>query len=256
MIRPAAWSGALVLVLAAGCTVDPSFGPLVKIMPRPIGSRIVDLENDDPDVRRDAVQAIAKSGKAESVPTLVRLLCLVAKKDSDPMVRAAAAQALGDVEGEGVLETLKELLAGDSSPLVRADAAASLGKKASPDGLEALVAAMKADPNLDVRLAAEGALRHYKDRAAADALVEGLSKSDIGEAQKCWESLRYMTGQNLPRDAAPWEEFLASADAPFARHGRPPGLPKGESQRPAITKGVRHFVGSLFEQDVREGELE
>ena len=256
MIRPAACTSVLLLVLAAGCTVDPSFGPLAKIFPRPIGARVVDLESDDPDVRRDAVQAIAKSGKAESVPTLVRLLCLVARKDSDPMVRAAAAQALGGVEGEGVIETLHELLAADSSPLVRADAAASLGRKASPDGLAALVAAMDADADLDVRLAAEGALRHYKDRAAADALVRGLAKSDIGEVQKCWESLRYMTGQDLPRSPAPWEAYLASADDPFVLHGRPPSLPKGENQRPAITKGVRHFVGSLFEKDVREGELE
>ena len=256
MIRPSAAVSAMLLVLAAGCTVDPSFGPLARIFPKPIGTRVVEVENDDPDVRREAVLAIAKSGKADSVPTLMRLLCLVAKKDRDPMVRAATAQALGDVEGDEVVPTLKELLAGDSDALVRADAAASLGRKASPDGLEALIAAMDADPDLDVRLAAEGALRYYKDRAAADALVRGLAKSDIGEAQKCWEGLRYMTGQDLPRASAPWEEFLASAEDPFARHGRPPRLPKGESQRPAITKGVRHFVGSLFEKDVREGELE
>jgi hypothetical protein len=114
---------------------------------------------------------------------------------------------------------------------------------------------MQSDDSVDVRLAAEDALRNFKDRPAAEALANGLGKSDIAEVQKCWESLRYMTGQNLPREPAAWDAFLASAEDPFARHGRPPPLPKGQSQRPTITKGFGDFFKGLFEKDVRESEL-
>jgi len=244
------------LAAANGCTVDPSTGPLARLFPRPLGARVVELENENPDVRRKAVEAVAKSGKTETVPSLGRLLCLVARNDRDAMVRSAAVQALGDVNGEGVLETLSEVLARDENPYVRTDAAEALGRHAAPETARALVGVMQSDSSVDVRLAAEDALRNFKDRSAAEALVNGLGKSDVAEVQKCWESLRYMTGQDLPREPAAWDAFLKSAEDPFARHGRPPPLPKGQSQRPRITKGVGDFFKGLFEKDVRESELE
>ena len=248
--------GMLWLAAASGCTGDSSRGPLARLFPRPLGARLVELENENPDVRRKAVEAIAKSGKAETVPSLVRLLCLVAQKDRDAMVRSAAVQALGDVEGEGVLETLAAVLAKDGNPYVRTGAAEALGRQAAPPTVQALVEVMQTDSSVDVRIAAEEALRNFKDRSAAAALASGLGKSDIAEVQKCWESLRYMTGQDLPRVPASWDAFLASAEDPFARHGRPPPLPKGESQRPTFTKGFGDFFRGLFEKDVRERELE
>ena len=244
------------LAAASGCTADLSKGPLAGLFPRPLGARVVELENENPDVRRKAVEAVAKSGKTETVPSLVRLLCLVAQKDRDAMVRSAAVQALGGVKGEGVLETLAEVLAKDGNPYVRSDAAGALGRQAVPDAVPVLIEAMQGDASVDVRLAAEDALRNFKDRSAAEALASGLGKSDIAEVQKCWESLRYMTGQDLPREPAAWDAYLASAEDPFARHSRPPPLPKGESQRPRITKGVGDFFKGLFEKDVRESELE
>jgi len=247
--------GILWLAVASGCTVDPSMGPIARLFPRPLGSRVVELESENPDVRRKAVEAVAKSGKTETVPSLVRLLCLVARKDRDAMVRSAAAQALGGVKGEGVLETLAGVLAKDENPYVRSAAAGALGRQAVQQSVPALIEAMQGDASVDVRLAAEDALRNFKDRSAAEALANGLGKSDIAEVQKCWESLRYMTGQDLPREPAAWDAFLASAEDPFARHGRPPPLPKGQSQRPAITKGVGDFFKGLFEKDVRESEL-
>ena len=244
------------LAAVSGCTVDPSLGPLARLFPRPLGARVVELENENPDVRRKAVEAVAKSGKTETVPSLVRLLCLVAQKDRDAMVRSAAVQALGGVKGEGVLETLAEVLAKDGNPYVRSDAAGALGRQAVPEAVPVLIEAMQGDASVDVHIAAEDALRNFKDRSAAEALVDGLGKSDVAEVRKCWEGLRYMTGQDLPREPAAWDAFLKSAEDPFARHGRPPPLPKGQSQRPTITKGFGDFFKGLFEKDVRESELE
>ena len=244
------------LAAASGCTGDASTGPLARLFPRPLGARVVELENENPDVRRKAVEAIAKSGKVETVPSLVRLLCLVARNDRDAMVRSAAAQALGGVNGEGVLEALAEVLAKDENPYVRTDAAEALGRHAAPEAVQALVEVMQSDSSVDVRIAAEEALRNFKDRSAAEALINGLGKSDVAEVRKCWESLRYMTGQDLPREPVAWDAYLASAEDPFARHGRPPRLPKGESQRPTITKGLGDFFKGLFEKDVCESELE
>lgn len=244
------------LAAASGCAVDPSLGPVARLFPRPLGARVVEIESENPDVRRKAVEAIAKSGKTGTVPSLVRLLCLVAQKDRDAMVRSAAVQALGGVKGEGAFETLAEVLAKDENPYVRSDAARALGRQAVPEAVPVLIEAMRGDASIDVRLAAEDALRNFKDRSAAEALASGLGKSDIAEVQKCWESLRYMTGQDLPRQIAAWDAYLASAEDPFARHGRPPPLPKGESQRPTFTKGIGDFFKDLFEKDVHESELE
>ena len=93
MARHAVWVSVVLAVWVGGCTVDPPLRKVTeKIFPRPIGVRVVELESEDADVRREAVLAIAKSQKVKSVPTLVRLMCTVARRDPEPMVRAAAAR--------------------------------------------------------------------------------------------------------------------------------------------------------------------
>lgn len=257
MTRKAVYIAALAALLVGGCAgKNPLRWVAETIMPVSLGTRVIQLESEDADVRREAVLAIASSNKVESAPALVRLLCVVARTDPDAMVRAGAARALGRVEGEGVVDTLVEVLRADPSAYVRSDAAMALGRKGAPEGLPALVEAMRNDANTDVRVAAGGALRHFKDRAAAEALVAGLEDSNVAQAHKCWESLRYVTGQDLPREPAPWEAFFASAEDPFARHGRPPRAPKGKNQRPVMTKTVGQFFKNLFAEDVQKAELE
>jgi hypothetical protein len=65
-----------------------------------------------------------------------------------------------------------------------------------------------------------------------------------------------MTGQNMPRQVQPWEDFLASAADPFEQYGKPPPMPRGENQRPQFTKGVMESIRDLFSKDVTEQELQ
>lgn len=220
-----------------------------------LSARVVQVADESPDVRREAVTAIGDSGRAKRVAKLSELLCLVARNDQDPMVRAAAAQSLGNAKGGNVIETLIYVLANDKSLYARADAARSLGRHAVPEGIEPLVQALRTDPELDVRLAAADALRTYREVRAAEGLADQVEAPNIAAAHKCWVNLRYMTGQDLPRAAGPWREFLASSKKPFRHYGHPPALPKGKSQRPHMTQGVGDFVKDLFKEDSSEAEL-
>jgi len=281
------------MLLGAGCSGgNPSLDTWVKskLLPMPTSARVILVQSHLPDERREALQAIAKDRKALKEESVIALFCLVAVTDADPLVRAAAVRGLAKMENRGVriegtdggnedstlrkllknypgadangdgkldvLETLAYAAVNDSDHHVRADAAESLGRRVPPEGMPALVQALTNDSSVDVRIRAAEALRQFREKDAAEILVATLADRDLAVGQKAWESLRYMTGQDLPRDAQAWTEFLASAEQPFARFGKAPSLPKGENRRPHLTKGVGQFVRDLFTKDPLEAELE
>jgi HEAT repeat protein len=241
------------LVLAGGCG-----GQRIKewLSPTPTVVLIGRLRSEQSDERREAAHAVAADREARKDPSVVQIFCLLARSDEDPLVRSAAARGLANMESEEVVPALSQVAASDKSPYVRCDAVASLGRQAKPECVPPLVRAVQSDSSAEVRTAAASALRQFKDVAAAKALVAALDDLSLGVAQKAWESLRYMTGQNLPRQVQPWDDFLASTQEPFAVYGNPPPMPKGENQRPHFTKGPKDFIRGLFAKDVREAELE
>ena len=245
------------LVLAGGCG-GQSAGQRMKewLSPTPTVVQIGRLRSERADERREAAQAVAADREARKDPSVVKIFCLLARSDEDPLVRSAAARGLADMESEEVVPALSQVAASDRSPYVRGDAVASLGRQAKPECVPPLVRTVQGDSSADVRTAAAASLRQFKDVAAAKALVAALDDSSLGVAQKAWESLRYMTGQNLPRQGRPWDDFLASTQEPFAAYGQPPPMPKGENQRPHFTKGPMDFIKGLFAKDVREAELQ
>jgi len=248
-------------VLSAGCE-----GPRVKtdttgwiknlVFPPSTSERVIAVQSPLADHRREALQKIVDDKKARSVESVTELYCLVARTDKDPMVRSAATRGLADLEGERVVPTLCHVLETDKSAYVRSDAAGSLAHHEDASALEALIDALGSDPSPDVRRAAAEGLRRFKDKRAAAALAKAVAFRDLAVAHSAWKSLRYMTGQDLPRASEPWTQFLASAEDPFADYGHPPKMPKGENQRPHFTRGVTDFVRSLFEKDPLEEELE
>jgi HEAT repeat protein len=250
-------AAAIPAALAAGCG-GASADQWMKehLSPPSTADQLARIESEQPDQRREGLQAVAADAAARKVPAVVKLFCLVAKTDRDPMVRSAAVRGLAQMEGEDVLPALALVLAKDASPFVRCDAAVSLGRQARPGCVAPLAAALASDVNSGVRLAAAEALRNFKDKAAANALVGALDDPSLAAAMKAWESLRYMTGQNMPRKAQPWEDFLRLADDPFLAYGKPPPMPKGENQRPTFTKGPLDAIQGLFAKDPREAELQ
>jgi hypothetical protein len=244
----------LAAVLAGGCGEQSQWKE--RLAPPSTAVQVVRIESDRPDVRREALQAVTDDSAARKVPSIVKLFCLVARTDKDSMVRSAAVRGLGAMTGDEVVPTLAQVVTKDDSPYVRCDAAVALGRQTRPGGAAALAQALQGDSKADVRMAAAEALRQFRDKPAATALVAALKDPSLAVSQKAWESLRYMTGQNMPREAQPWEDFFASAEKPFDQYGRPPAMPKGENQRPQFTKGPMEFIRDLFAKDVREAELQ
>ena len=246
-------------LLVGGCGgKNPSLDEWIKstLLPTPTSAKIVLVASHLPDERREALQAIAKDRKALKEESVVKLFCHVARTDKDALVRGAAVRGLVGMEGQNVLETLTHVAANDAVPHVRADAVRALGARVPPEGMAAVAGVLNGDSDADVRIAAAEALRHFRQKEAAETLVATLSDRNLTVAQKAWESLRYMTGQDLPRDGQAWTAYLASAEQPFARYGKAPPLPKGESQRPHLTKGLGEFFRGLFKKDPLEAELE
>ncbi len=110
--------------------------------------------------------ALGRGGDRMFVPPLVTLLAT-----ADPLVRVAAARALGQIGGEheGVSALTRALADGD--PGVRASACRSLGKLGAASACQALLA-VTADDSAQVRAAAVQALVSLDDPAALPRLRE------------------------------------------------------------------------------------
>jgi len=261
LMAAAALLAALVAaLLAAGCSGGKSKSADVwlkeKLFPPSTAERVAMVESDLADQRREALEKVAADPAARQLESVVKLFCLVATTDADPMVRAAAARGLAVMEGPNVIESLAKVVTADKDPYVRCDAVEAMGRQAKPEGAAALVTALESDTSAYVRIASAEALRRFRDKTAAEALARAVETRDIAVARKAWESLRYMTGQDLPRESQPWTEFLASGEDPSAAYGKAPTMPKGQNQRPHFTRGIGSFLKGLFAKDVREAELE
>jgi hypothetical protein len=242
-------------LLAAGCggqTADAWIK--ARLAPMPTREQVNRIKSDRPDDRREGLLAAASDRNARAEPAVVEVFCRKAVEDEDPMVRSAAVRGLALMDGPQVVPSLELVATRDGSPYVRADAVTALGGK--DGGADVIMRVLRGDAVADVRVAAAGALRSFKDKAAAEALLAAMGDGSLAVAQKAWLSLRYMTGQNLPRQARVWEEYLTSPDDLFAAYGKPPPLPKEASQRENLRKGPRDLIRSLFAKDPNEAALE
>lgn len=243
------------VLLAAGCGGSSGTDWKERFFPPPVATQLVRIESDRPDDRREALQTVAADSGARQLPSVVKVFCLVAKSDKDPMVRSAAVRGLAVMAGEEVAPTLGAVATRDESPYVRMDACGSLGRQKEAGAAAPLMEVLCADRIADVRVAAADALRNFKDKAVVKALVTALDDSSLAVSRNAWESLRYMTGQNMPRKAEAWGDFLANSENPFELYGKPPAMPKGANQRPQFTKGPAEFIRDLFKTDPQEAEL-
>jgi hypothetical protein len=265
--RGRAFAVIMACVLVAGCGSQNAGGWFKeRFAPMPLSARVAQVESPKADERREALQALAADKRAIAEPSIAKLFCIVAlsarqydearaRPDEDPMVRATAVAGLANMQGDGVLDTLGKVALNDKNVYVRREAVLALASRVPAEGAAVMIEALKNDSSPDVRLAAAEGLRHFRDKAALQALIEVVEDANIAIATKAWESLRYMTGQALPREALPWGEFMTSADDPFMYYGKPPPLPRGPNQRPHFTKGPREFIWNLFKKDVRDAEL-
>jgi hypothetical protein len=265
------------LMAAMGCQEGAADRYIKERMnPVSLTARLADIENEQPDVRREALTVLAADRTSRADPEVVKLFCLMARHrvdifkqvspltgkqveirvDTDPMVRSAAVRGLAYMDGEGVVDTIADSLLHDKNVFVRCDAAQALGSRVPAEGAAALIEAVKNDTSTDVRVAAAESLRQFQNKAAADALVDAVQDADIAIAMRSWESLRFMTGQDLPRETVAWRDFFATTESPFAAYGKPPPMLPGDNQRPMLKTGLSDFFNGLFRKDIRQAELD
>jgi HEAT repeat protein len=105
-------------------------------------------------VRSNSAEALARIGGAKELANLEPLLT----RDEDPGVRAMTATALGLIHDPVVVPLLMAALA-DESTMVRARAAESLGDIGDERSRAALVKLATSDPDSGIRASASAALR-------------------------------------------------------------------------------------------------
>lgn len=106
-----------------------------------VSDLIEQLEDAEPEIRREATLALGRIGGPDAVQALVGLLT---QPESD--VKPEAARALGMT---GDPEALRHLLAklGDPNEIIREQAAGALGELQSPEAAAALMEVLKSDPS-------------------------------------------------------------------------------------------------------------
>jgi len=148
------------------------------------------------------------SDRREVVAALAPLL-----GDDDARVRAAAAQALGEIR-EGALEALLAVVA-DPSPEVRKKVARALGELDDPRTLGQLAEYARSDPDRDVRRGAIRALGRSRAEGRVDALSGVLGGSDDGWTRVL--AVKALGETRSPQAVAALEPLVAGKDGRLRR---------------------------------------
>lgn len=144
---------------------------LTSVTAEPGGAELREADAKGPVGRLDVPDPGAD--REEILAALAPLL-----EDDDARVRAAAAEALGEIR-DGALDALLAVV-GDPSAGVRKEVALALGELDDPRTLGQLSEYARADPDREVRRAAIRALGRSRAEGRVDALSEVLGGSDDG----------------------------------------------------------------------------
>lgn len=143
-----------------------------------------------------------------------------AANDGDPGVRAMAVRALGRHGGPGHAEILLNAF-NDQDDLVRWETARTLQRIYLPQAVGALIDHLNASREASalVREASAVALGQYAEPRVVQALFSALNDRQLAVNVAANRSLRILTGQDFPPDAARWLRWYNAASEPFAQRG-------------------------------------
>jgi len=256
----------VLLILAAhwliGCDREKEYtlmDVIRRVMPKDRPTVLQEaIVAEDADTRREAIHRMSKWKDASD--EMVELVGLTLLGDPDRMVRAQAAQTLGVWANPASLECLTKTVRTDDDAFVRADCAAALGCLESDEATDLLADRLQFDGNADVRIACAKALKLHRKRSAAEGLLPGLMDRDLAVRGAAEQALRFMTGQDLGGETAPWGKFLSEAGDPLAEYGHPPKRKKRQDQRvdPGAEKKarIRQIFKDLFPLERKKGPFD
>ncbi len=197
-----------------GCgSTQQDFNELLHLnTPKP-SEAAVWMFNRDPEKRRLGITLFANApfGGEDVYLKIYRK----AVTDIDPLVRAAAVQALG-LHGTGNDAPIVATALKDESPLTRLEAAKSLQRLHNETVIPALIETMTSDENSDVKAAAATALGQYPQNRVIDALISTLDDRSLTVNEQARRSLRILTGQDFGNNREKWLTWYHSVDNPFA----------------------------------------
>lgn len=207
----------LCLLLAAGCdTISSDLSQFTQSLTPPSpteAARWAADPNDRENARRGTILlANAPWGGTEAYLKMYRLYAADAM---DPLVRAAAIQALGRHGDASDAKVVADSLA-NAFRQVRLAAAKSLQRLHDPAVADLLWPRLvDAEEDADVRTEVAIALGQYPTNAVFNALVAALSQRELAVNLAALDSLRQITGADLPLDEDAWRRHMASAPKPL-----------------------------------------
>ncbi len=191
------------VVFVSGCTknMDAAFkeyfsGPPTKVMAAKA------FDPDSADNRREGVVFLANKDFGLKEPYLKGYAMLL-RTDDDPLVRSAAARALGKAGDVTYLSNVVRAL-GDRSVQVRWDATVALDNLVGDEAVDPLRRGAIRDESADVRAACAKTLRNYRTKPVAQTLRQCLEDEEFSVQYQAHESLVGMTGKDFGYDILEW----------------------------------------------------
>ena len=136
-----------------------------------------------------------------------------------PLVRATAGQLLKQVGTQNEVPLLLRSLDGDEtlllrpekSALVRREVARTFGFLGRPTDVRYLAPVLAKDGDGETRKRSATAIGRLGGKDAVPPLIGGLDDRDESVVVACWESLRRITGGDLPPSEWEWRRWWKSA---------------------------------------------
>lgn len=176
-------------------------------------------------------EPLQNGGTQQDQDAIVQVLSWTAARDPQPLCRMAAIDVLQHFKDPRAWRALDDayIEAGyfdrdrpEIVAVIHCQALAALGVNGNPGAIPRLIGIVKMPPtakdntnlqqqqNMDERIAAARALGHFRQYQVAEALVAVLrtEQLDVALRNRAAESLRQMTGKELPPDAQAWDDFL------------------------------------------------